>query len=273
NPFSAEYDKLGYGRIEILTKPGTDKFHGQFLFSDNNSIFNSNNPFLANEPGYQTELFDGNIGGPLSKKASFFFDGQRRNIGNVAVIDPHCDAAFASLPECANQSVANPRTRTNLSPRIDYQLGATNTLTLRYQFFDDQRQNEGVGQSQNQISLPSLGYDSGDVEHTIQVSDTQVFSPKLVNETRFEFTRERDDRTPLSTGPEVSVLGVFTDGGNPGGRQVLIDNYSEFQNYMSLSSGNHFLRFGARLRVSGESSQSTQNFNGTFIYPSLAAFV
>lgn len=59
NPFSAEYDKLGYGRIEILTKPGTDKFHGQFLFSDNNSIFNSNNPFLANEPGYQTELFDG----------------------------------------------------------------------------------------------------------------------------------------------------------------------------------------------------------------------
>src|SRR5213075_3338546 len=28
NPFSAEYDRLGMGRIEILTKPGTDKFHG-----------------------------------------------------------------------------------------------------------------------------------------------------------------------------------------------------------------------------------------------------
>ena len=31
NPFSAEYDRLGYGRIEILTKPGTDKLHGQFF--------------------------------------------------------------------------------------------------------------------------------------------------------------------------------------------------------------------------------------------------
>ena len=31
NPFSAEYDKLGYGRIEIFTKPGTDKYHGQIL--------------------------------------------------------------------------------------------------------------------------------------------------------------------------------------------------------------------------------------------------
>lgn len=273
NPFSAEYDKLGYGRIEILTKPGTDKFHGQFLFSDNNSIFNSHNPFLANEPGYQTELFDGNIGGPLSKKASFFFDAQRRNIGNVAVVDPHCDAVFASLPECANQSVANPRTRTNLSPRIDYQLSANNTLTLRYQFFDDQRKNEGVGQSQNQISLPSLGYNSGDVEHTIQLSDTQVLGPRVVNETRFQFRRERDDQTPLSTQPEISVLGVFAEGGNPGGHLINIEHNSELQNYTSVSSGNHFMRFGGRLRIVGESNQSTQNFNGTFTYQSLAAFV
>ena len=29
NPFSAQYDRLGYGRIEILTKPGTDKWHGR----------------------------------------------------------------------------------------------------------------------------------------------------------------------------------------------------------------------------------------------------
>ena len=31
NPFSAEFDRLGYGRTEILTKPGTDKLHGQVL--------------------------------------------------------------------------------------------------------------------------------------------------------------------------------------------------------------------------------------------------
>src|SRR5271155_4673541 len=33
NPFSSEYDKVGYGRIEIFTKPGTDKLHGQ-VFAD-----------------------------------------------------------------------------------------------------------------------------------------------------------------------------------------------------------------------------------------------
>jgi hypothetical protein len=40
NPFSSEYDKLGYGRIEVFTKPGTDKFHGQVSVLGNSSAFN-----------------------------------------------------------------------------------------------------------------------------------------------------------------------------------------------------------------------------------------
>src|SRR5436305_2770631 len=46
NPFSSEYDKLGYGRIEVFTKPGTDKFHGQGFVSGNTSAFNALNPYL-----------------------------------------------------------------------------------------------------------------------------------------------------------------------------------------------------------------------------------
>jgi hypothetical protein len=74
NPFSAEYDKLGYGRIEVFTKPGTDKFHGQFLIDGNDSAFNSPNPFGGiDQPGYESTILSGNVGGPINKKASFFF--------------------------------------------------------------------------------------------------------------------------------------------------------------------------------------------------------
>src|SRR5581483_7850669 len=83
NPFSSEYDKLGYGRIEVFTKPGTDKFHGQGFVMGNDSVFNSHNPFAGAEPGYYTTIYDGSIGGPLGKSASFFFNGQRRNINDV----------------------------------------------------------------------------------------------------------------------------------------------------------------------------------------------
>ena len=39
NPFSSEYDRLGYGRIEIFTKPGTDKYHGQFFVDRQRFLF------------------------------------------------------------------------------------------------------------------------------------------------------------------------------------------------------------------------------------------
>ena len=68
NPFSSEYDKLGYGRIEIFTKPGTDKYHGQFFALGNDSAFNSANPFAGSEPPYYSTQYSGNIGGPSGRK-------------------------------------------------------------------------------------------------------------------------------------------------------------------------------------------------------------
>src|SRR5215471_6977640 len=72
NPFSSEYDKLGYGRIEVFTKPGTDQYHGQFLINGNTSAFNARNPFqgTGDLPGYDSQFYSANFGGPMGKKAS-----------------------------------------------------------------------------------------------------------------------------------------------------------------------------------------------------------
>ncbi len=78
NPFSAQYDRLGFGRIEILTKPGTDKFHGSVQLQGNASAFNTGNPFISSQPPYHTVFFLGNLTGPLSSKASFTLSGTRR---------------------------------------------------------------------------------------------------------------------------------------------------------------------------------------------------
>ena len=69
--FRAQYDKLGYGRVEILTKPGTDKYHGQLMFNDNNAVLNSRNPFVPTKPDYNSEMFSGNVGGPWARKCIF----------------------------------------------------------------------------------------------------------------------------------------------------------------------------------------------------------
>src|ERR1700686_617251 len=87
NPFSAEYDKLGYGRIEILTKPGTDQWHGQFFVLGNDSALNSPNPFAGSEPSYDSTQYNGNVGGPLGKKVSFFFNLEHRNINELTAVN------------------------------------------------------------------------------------------------------------------------------------------------------------------------------------------
>ena len=82
NPFSAEYDRLGMGRIEILTRPGTDRFRGQASFNFNDESLNARNPFSESKtrPSLQTRQYGGNFGGPLSKgKASFFVDFDKRD--------------------------------------------------------------------------------------------------------------------------------------------------------------------------------------------------
>ncbi|HEY6348823.1 MAG TPA: carboxypeptidase regulatory-like domain-containing protein [Candidatus Angelobacter sp.] len=267
NPFSAEYDKLGFGRIEILTKPGTDKFHGQFFFNDNNAIFNTRNPFVPNQPGYQSEMINGNIGGPINKHASFFFNVERRNINDTnSVVATTLDSNL--LPLSLAQAVPNPRTRTSINNRIDYQISTNNTLTARYQFTDINESNDGVGL----FSLASLGYNRNSTEHTFQLTDTQVLSPRAVNETRFEYERGNNNLTSQSGLPEILVQGAFTSGGNPIGNEETVSDHYELQNYTSLAIGKHLVKFGGRLRVTSESLRSTQNFNGTFTFASLAAY-
>lgn len=267
NPFSAEYDKLGYGRIEILTKPGTDKFHGQFMVHGNDSAFNSLNPFVTAVPPYHSVLFDGNVGGPLSKKASFFFDAERRNISDASVVDATIlDANFN--PVQFTQAVPVSRTRTEINPRFDFQLGPNNTLTVRYEFFQNNQNNQGIGQ----FSLASQAYNSDSTEHTLQISDTQVLSTNVVNETRFEYERDTNSQTVQNFQPTVSVSGAFTDGGNSTGNGTSTTNHYELQNYTSMVHGKHFIKFGGRLRTTADSDISTADFNGVFTFPSLTAY-
>ena len=267
NPFSSEYDKLGYGRIEIFTKPGTDKWHGQFSVNGNDAAFNSSNPFAGSEPGYYSTQYSGNISGPLGKKASIFFNIERRNINDLAAINATTLDPNSLLPTRTIESIANPRQRTNIGPRLDYQISTNNTLTARYQYFRDTQNNAGIGQ----FNLPPQAYNSKSVEHTLQISDTQVIGSKIVNETRFQFLGQRNSQLAQNFTPAVNVLGSFTSGGNSQGNIIDRQNHYELQNYTSLIHGNHIAKFGGRLRAVRDTENTASGFNGTFVFSSLAS--
>ena len=57
NPFSAQYDRIGMGRVEVFTKPGSEDYHGEFQFHYGNDVFNSRNPFTPEKPPYERRQY------------------------------------------------------------------------------------------------------------------------------------------------------------------------------------------------------------------------
>ena len=265
NPFSAEFDRVGFGRIEILTKPGTSDFHGQAFFNFNDESLNSRNPFASSRAAYQSRQYGGNFSGSFSKKGSFFVDFERRAIDDLAIINANVlDANYNITP--FSQSVSTPLTRTTFSPRVDYQLNANNTLTVRYGFTKTSNQNSGIGG----FSLATRGYNTSATEHNLQLTETAIINKNIVSETRFQFlSRKSENSGGDALTPTVQVLDAFTSGGSSVGASSSDTKRWEVANNTSFTLGKHSFKVGARLRGISISDISQNNFAGTYTFTSL----
>src|SRR5436190_2178224 len=190
NPFAAENDQPS-GRIDILTRPGTDKLRGSSFFNFQDESFNSRNPFATSSPKrspFQLRQYGGNLGGPLvKKKASFFLDFERREIDDNELVK--ATVLDANLnPLGLGFGVVVPRRNVTFSPRVDYQINTNNTLIGRYSFNHSSTLNNGVGG----FSLPERAFTSSSTQQNIQLTETSVLNAAMINETKFQFTRQRN---------------------------------------------------------------------------------
>ena len=261
NPFSAEYDHLGYGRIEILTKPGTDQLRGDVAYRFNDEALNSRNPFATNKPPYQRNDVSASVSGPIvAKKLSFFVDFDTRHVDdnqliNATVLDP----SFQIVPY--NQAVVTPQQRTTFSPRLDWQINASNTLVARYTYTSTSQDDAGIGG----FSLQSRAYDTSGLQQMLDVTETAVFG-KLINETRARYWNETQNKNGDDAVPTLQVQDAFSDGGSQVGPSLNTQHRFEIQNITSFSHGTHSIRTGIRLRTVSEEDLARQGFGGTVIF-------
>lgn len=267
NPFSAEYDRIGFGRIEILTKPGTAEFHGDARFNFGDSMFYARNPFAMEKPDFQRRIFEGTLSGPLKKKASFTLQLEQRNIGQTAVINALMLDGNLN-PFAYRDSVLNPTTNTEVSARLDFELNQNHTLTGRYEWEKNTETNAGL----DAFSLPSTAYNSDEREHLLQFTETAILNPRAVNEVRVQYRHSHDVLRGLNPGPTVEVPEAFVGGGSTMGSSGLTENRYEVHEVFSFVRGQHNLKLGGRLRVINEANRSMENYNGTFTFTSLEAY-
>jgi hypothetical protein len=268
NPYSAQYDALGFGRVEIFTKPGSDNFHGGFNLSGNDSAFNSPNPYAGAEPPYHLLNFDGYFSGPINKKTSFFTGATYRDQQNNAVVNATTGLDTNGNPVQTIQAVPDPQTTQTYSVRLDRQVTANNTFTGRFEFNQVVQTNAGVGG----LTLVSQGTNSTANTDTLQLVDTQVIGAKMVSETRFQFAHATVDQNSASSAPTLTVEGAFNGGGSNTQTSNDAQNRGELSEYLSRQQGPHFLRIGGRYRFTHEVNASRANFNGQFTFPSIQAY-
>ncbi|MGP8243079.1 MAG: carboxypeptidase regulatory-like domain-containing protein [Bryobacteraceae bacterium] len=265
NPFSAEFDRLGFGRIEILTKPGTDKLRGAVSLFDIDSIFDSRNPLVNNKPDYSNRQISANLGSAINKKASFFVDFNRRDIENNSIVVAEYFSPTTLTQSNINTAVLTPSSFTVISPRIDYALSGNNTLTVRMEERFNSQDNAGLGGANLPAPYSELAYNSQGDAQNVMVTETSVLSAKVVNETRLQFTRNWSiyDGNQI---PQINVAGAFVTGGNGRGDQHDLSTHYELQNFTQFLRGTHTVKAGVRVRRNSDRSNQPQGFNGTFTF-------
>jgi hypothetical protein len=263
NPFSAEYDRMGFGgRIEILTRAGTDKMRGDVSFNFNDDLLNARNHYAQTRPPYQRRDWRGSLSGPLvAKKVSFSINAEHsssdeNDIINATVLNPSLEI----VP--FNDVLVAGSGRTEINPRLDFALNPNHTLVARYEYSQNDRANSGVGN----FNLSSRAFDTSGSEHLVQLTETAVLHGKIINEVRVQFTRQDQSRDGDNRIPSVNVPEAFNGGGAQVGHASSREKGWEIGNTTSWTMNKHAFRVGGRARGTNVDDISPNNFGGSITF-------
>ena len=261
NPFSPEYDKLGYGRIEITTKAGAEQYHGLTYFNFGDSVWNSRDPYTQEKAPFLLREYGGDFGGPLNRRLSFFLNVDGAAIDNGANIDTITldPQTLAITPLSDVFSV--PQRRIIVSPRLDYQLNTNHMFSFRYRVERADISDSGIGS----LNLVSLSNHVHSLSNTFQASETATLRSNTLNQARFQFFRISSSILPNTPGSEIQVLGAFNGGGSNSAPCTTRRTTTSFR-ITPRSFKAHTLHFGVRVREGDDTNISQANFGGTFTF-------
>lgn len=287
--YSAEFGRAGGAVTNVVTKSGTNEFHGSAFEYFRDREMNANT-WINNSRGipiqpYHINQFGGTAGGPVVKNKDFFFfnyDGQRRHLPNPVFLGVPIPAALAADPvNQAKIALLNSK----LAPyqlaydqdvylvKNDWQINDKHRLSGRY---NRQRFN-GVGleSSGNQVAYEHSGTASVFTD-TVATSLASVFSPTLINEFRFAYLQDNEPSAAYSTGPETvlrqSGVTALQFGASSITPRFANIKGEEFADNLTKIVGRHTFKVGADINHNAIENYFAGNVRGSYTFNSYAEF-
>lgn len=307
NGYSAELGRAGGAVTNVVTKSGTNTFHGSAFefFRDrglnaNDPIYSMNRAFALAagraapvKPGYHYHQFGATIGGPIVKDKLFFFfdyDGQRNTFGeSLALVLPasannpalftanqtraynYLVARAGSYPATFNQNV--------YLAKLDYNLSSRNQFSLRYnaqRFQGGNLENSGSVTSGSTLSSLEHTGNSNVKTDTAALQWTSTLRNNIVNVARFSYQRDSEPGFANSNNPEAIVqeggttlLNVGRNSFSP--RETTIHR-QQYTDTVSWVHGRHTFKFGADIVRDSILNFFPGNFSGSYTFTSLEDF-
>jgi len=262
NPYAAENHESSLIGVDILTKPGLDRWHGALNAGFRDESLNARNAFAPYRAPEQTRRFAFDFGGPLRPgRTSLFLAADGVNAYDTKTI-------VAALPDGqVNDVVRRPSRTLNVSARLEHALTAGHTLRGEYQRNANRRDNLGVGD----FDLPERAYSTDAAENLVRLADSGALGKKLFNETRFQMFWQQTDIRSLSEARTILVLNAFNAGGAQlDSRRRLRE--LELADNLDFTAGRHTMRAGILFEAAHYQTIERRNYQGTYVFPSLEEF-
>jgi hypothetical protein len=265
NPFSAEHLETGMGRIEIITKPGVDTYHGGGNISFNDESLNARNPYASFRAPLQYRRYGGYFSGPIVRnRAGFFFDFSRNetdenDVVNAIVLNP---TTLESQPFVT--TFLTPQRSYNFSLRTDVLLTKKHTIGFQYRHSESNRTSLGG----NGFYLPERATTSSFTEDNLRFSLTTIASEHAVNEMRLQASRRPSQSRGVSSDVAINVLDAFSSGGS----QSFTDNLNrnlDLAETLTYTHKKHTFKTGLTAEANQYENLNRSNFVGTFTFSSL----
>jgi outer membrane receptor protein involved in Fe transport len=289
NGFSAEFGRAGGAVINVVTKSGTNEFHGGGFEYFRKEALNANDPVtIANEsrrgqpnkrPPSKINQFGARLGGPIVKNRAFFFftyDGQRSNVPQVIdvpnLFTQPANVQALLVPKLGNYQVG--RTQNVFLGKTDIALNSSNQLSIRYNhqgFVGKNNENNGP------LSAEEHSGDSIVRSDTLSSTLTSTLTQNLVNEFRFQFARDKEPGQANSDQPEAVIntqgSGNLNLGRNNFSPRETTIKRVQFIDNVSYLSGKSNYKFGVDFNFDRILNFFPGLFSGSYTFPSYDAFV
>jgi Carboxypeptidase regulatory-like domain/TonB dependent receptor len=278
----AEFGRALGGYINMVTKSGTNTWHGSLYGFLRNKRFNAANALSRSKLPLTQGQYGASLGGPIIRDRTFFFSNFEQRLlnqsglvtispANVSAINARLAAAGYRGPLIATGLYPNPVHNVNFLGKIDHEFSPKNQFSARYSLYDvNARNSRGAGA----LSAPTASSDLENKDQTVAVSNTATLSPRTVNETRGQFTYSDLKALPGDPiGPAVSISGVASFGTLSGSPQGRLNQLYEIVDNLSYQAGAHALRAGTNFLYNSCKINFPRSLRGSYAFSSLTNFL